>query len=766
MDNARIARIGQNADRKGYFVEFRHPKRLDGRGKFGKKIRRGVGIDRGNAEAVLHDLQAILNDEYWWSLERKTEAEAKFPERLAVTIFYEGMEPTPPDYIGTRNNIIRLPDRHGTKPYAYILPIGPAGAGKSTVDRHLLGTDPEKHRFPATATVKTTTYETEIIIEDGEYEAVATFLPRDQVRDLVEDCVLAAARVRIESSDPHEPIRKLLEHTEERFRLRYILGDLLAKKEGEPVGEFDDPVIDSDDDGSVGDDQRRQWADELAEHVSAIDSLATETWSKMPKEVAAATSEADREQWDQAMEAFEIAIRDDDRLLDIVDRIERDIERRFAPYLDQMQSTRDRWPVLWHFKHSDRDEFIRTLKTFTSVSSVRWGTLLTPIVSGLRVRGPFRPEWYEGDGLPRWVILDTEGLGHDPATATAVPTSITSKYEMVDAILLVDSAKQAMTHAATSAALRSIGASGHAGKLMICFSHFDLMDANNLRTVDARKDRLLTSVDNVIASIGKSPAGRTAELALRRVLPKRVFFLGHLDKRLDGKSEASKTGVGRLAIAEFRRLSQTLAERLQPKPKPQVHPVYHGKHLGFAVQGAAQDFHQRWLALLGFETHSAYHKANWQTVKALTRRLAERWADQFGGLMPVADLIECLQERLQAFLSHPIGWVTDDKRNVPMEEVTEEAKEKAVEAVVTAVHTHLHEIAPQRLLAARLAEWAVAYGHSGTGSTVVRARDMRFIYEHAVPIPSDTASEDAMRFLDEVAELVEKVVAANGGLMV
>jgi hypothetical protein len=765
MDNARIARLGQNTDRKGYFVEFRHPKRLDGRGKFGKKIRRGVGVDRGGAEAVLHDLQAILNDEYWWSFERKTEAEAKFPERLAVTIFYEGMEPTPPDYIGTRDKIIRLPDRHGPKPHAYILPLGPAGAGKSTVDRHLLGTDPERHRFPATATVKTTTYETEIIIEDGEYEAVATFLPRDQVRDLIEDCVLAAARARIESSDAHEPVRKLLEHTEERFRLRYILGDFPAKKDGEPAGEFDDPVSDVEDDGSVLDEERKRWADQLAGHISAIDSLATETWSKMPK-VREASLEAEREQWDNAMEAFEDALRNDDRLLDIVDGIEHDIEKRFAPYLEQMQCTRDRWPVLWHFKHIGRDEFISALKTFTSVSSVRWGKLLTPVVSGLRIRGPFRPEWYDGKSLPRWVILDTEGLGHDPATATAVPTSITSKYEMVDAILLVDSAKQAMTHAATSAALRNIAASGHAAKLMICFTHFDLMDANNLRTVDARKDRLLTSVDNVIANIGKSPAGRTAELALRRALPKRVFFLGHLDKRLDCKSDASKTGVGRLAISEFRRLSQTLDEQLQPKPKPVIHPVYHGKHLGFAVQGAAQDFHQRWLALLGFESHSIYHKAKWQTVKALTRRLAERWADQFGGLMPVADLIECLQERLQAFLSHPIGWVGDDKKNVPREEVTEEAKEKAIESVVTTVHARLHAIAPQRLLAARLSEWAAAYGHSGAGSTVVRARDMRSIYEHAVPIPSDTASEDAMRFLDDVAELVEKVIDENGGLMV
>ena len=440
--------------------------------------------------------------------------------------------------------------------------------------------------------------------------------------------------------------------------------------------------------------------------------------------------------------------------------------RRFDPYLAEMQCTRDRWPVLWHFEHADDDEFIKTLKAFTSVSSARWGTLLTPIVSGLRVRGPFRPALYEGDDLPRWVILDTEGLGHDPATASAVPTSITSKYDMVDVILLVDSAKHAMTHAATAAALRNIASSGHAPKLTICFTHFDLMDANNLRTVGTRIDRLRTSVDNVVANIGQSPAGRAAELALRRLLPKRVFFFGHLDKRLDGKSEASKSGVGRFTISEFRRLAEAIAERLLPKPKPKVYPVYHGKHLGFAVQGAAHDFHQRWLALLGFEAHAVYHKAQWQTVKALTRRLANRWADQFGGLMPVADLIECLQERLQSFLNHPIAWIDSEKKAVPVQEIDDKAREEGVEAVVTTVHTRLHAVAPERLLAAHLGEWAAAYGHSGQGSTAVRARHMRNIYDQAVPIPSDKASKDAMAFLDQVAQIVEEAVTSNGGLIV
>lgn len=762
--NSRVARLDKNKGRKSYFVEFRHPTRLGNDGKLGKKIRRGLGPDQSAAEAIVVELQKILNDEYWWSFEKKTEAESKF-DKDAVAIFYGGMEPTFPDYL-ERRNVIGLPNRSKDKRYAYILPIGPSGGGKSTLGRQLIGTDPDKHRFPATATAKTTTYDTEIIVDDGEYEAVVTFLPRDQIRDLIEDCVFAAARAHVESGKINEVARKLLEHTEQRFRLNYIVGDRMNEDNAPEQEEFDDPVTDPEDDGSIDDEVRRGWDLQLKAHLASITKLAAEVWGADPREIESLGTEASREKWEEVMEAFEQQLREDAQFFDIVDEIEADIEERIEAYKPEMTFTRDGWPILWYYKCREKDIFINKLKVFTSVSSARWGTLLTPLVSGLRVKGPFRPDWYKNDDLPRWVILDTEGLGHDPSTATAVPTSLTSKYEIADAILLVDSAKQAMTHAATVAALRSLASSGHAGKLMICFTHFDLMDATNLRTVESRQDRLLTSVDNVIASIGKTPAGRPAEMALRRLLPGRAFFLGHLDKKLDGKSDVSKSGVARLTVKEFKRLTSEIAKRIEPMPKPHVHPVYHSKHLGFVVQGAAQEFHQRWLAILGYDNHPRYYKAPWQTIKALTRRLANRWQDHFGPLMPVADLIECFQERLLAFLSHPIGWIDDDGNEVPLEETTEKIRDEAVDKVVAGVFKELHVTAPQQLWVSHLSDWAVAYGRGGPGSTSIRARDMRNIYDAAAPIPSDVPSKESVEFLDRIGNLVGEAVHTMKGRMI
>src|SRR5439155_22804270 len=139
----------------------------------GTKIRRGLGTERESAQAVLADLQTILADEYWWSFERKTEAEEKFREKLAVSIFYEGMEPTPPDYAAIREKVIGLPDRRAAKPHAYVLPIGPAGAGQSPLDRRLLGTAAEKHRLPAPPTRQAPSAGTERIHPRGPPAPVA-----------------------------------------------------------------------------------------------------------------------------------------------------------------------------------------------------------------------------------------------------------------------------------------------------------------------------------------------------------------------------------------------------------------------------------------------------------------------------------------------------------------------------------------------------------------------------------------------------------------
>ncbi|MBT9298415.1 hypothetical protein KKP62_25980, partial [Rhodococcus sp. GOMB7] len=65
--------------------------------------------------------------------------------------------------------------------YRQVLLLGTTGAGKTTVVRQLLGTDPINDRFPSTSTAKTTVADSEIVLADGDFKAVITFFGRSEV---------------------------------------------------------------------------------------------------------------------------------------------------------------------------------------------------------------------------------------------------------------------------------------------------------------------------------------------------------------------------------------------------------------------------------------------------------------------------------------------------------------------------------------------------------------------------------------------------------
>ena len=76
-------------------------------------------------------------------------------------------------------------------------------------------------------------------------------------------------------------------------------------------------------------------------------------------------------------------------------------------------------------------------------------------------------------------------------------------------------------------------------------------------------------------------------------------------------------------------------------------------NLSLAVAEAAKAFHARWRGLLGLEMNFDAPKEHWTRVKALTRRLAEGWTDQYDSLQPVADLRNQLQVQLYLMLQRP-----------------------------------------------------------------------------------------------------------------
>ena len=208
-----------------------------------------------------------------------------------------------------------------------------------------------------------------------------------------------------------------------------------------------------------------------------------------------------------------IVFRDEDEFYELVDDVIDDIETRFELLTDgQLLQGESEWPECWVYRTGDRRTFLHHSSRFASNQASQFGRLLTPLVDGIRVRGPFGPKAWAGNA-PKFVLMDGEGLGHSVDGATSISTRVTSRYRIADAILLVDNALQPML-ASTNAALQSIVTSGQQSKLVMAFTHFDQMRGPNLPNRKAKEQHVLAAVDQLIAAIGKETT-RGIENALK-----------------------------------------------------------------------------------------------------------------------------------------------------------------------------------------------------------------------------------------------------------
>ncbi|TMC16104.1 MAG: hypothetical protein E6J34_20480, partial [Chloroflexi bacterium] len=191
-----------------------------------------------------------------------------------MSAFYDHLTPVEHDFWTLRERSIPLPTTENG--YTRVLLIGTTGAGKTTLVRQLLGTDPLE-RFPSTSAAKTTTCDLEIVCAEGPFKAVVTFLPKDRVQMYVEECVVAAVLAQVEMRGPQAVLRKLLDHSEQRFRLSYILGDSSS------AHQKNDHFSDDEDDEDTNDDtaqdlipaqERQRNAEDLQRYLLTIQSLA------------------------------------------------------------------------------------------------------------------------------------------------------------------------------------------------------------------------------------------------------------------------------------------------------------------------------------------------------------------------------------------------------------------------------------------------------------------------------------------------------------
>ena len=743
MKSSFTAAVRQNPGRRYLIVDFRHPLRPDpsNQSKPGRKVRKGLGTaDRSAAEALVEELNRLLADPALHSPAARIKAKALFDPRV-VEIFYEGIEPRKQNYRALRDKHLPFPPREDG--YPRVLLLGVPGAGKTTLVRQLIGSHPDDDRFPSTSVNRTTTCETEVIVGPKEFAAAVTFMSEEEADFEIQQSVSGAVLRAIETTSDADVAKVLLERSDMRFRLKYMLGDWPSRDvEDDPYqSEAEEPIREPDRSPLMASPaEAKILAERLHTYVATIRDITVRCRHEV-ENLQAPLDTLSSDDRTTALDWIQELAEQSDAYATLVSDILDDFRTKFdgIPF-GRLSKTTTGWPRLWEMSKSvsKRKEFLAAVRFFSGIDRRYWGKLFTPLVTGIRVAGPFAPIWATSAESPRLVLIDTEGLGHKADPAFDVPDHIVARFPESDVILLVQKGDAPFSFEGGKA-LEAIGGAGQSSKTLMVFSRMEEVKGDNIKGWQAKRDYAFNGVRNVINNqIAKSLTQDVARFMLTH-LEQNAFYLGLLQ---NANPEAARD--------ELSALLYHLKSVVPSPPLTQTFPEYSFDLLVLALQKGVENFRIPWRAYLGLEPHSEVQPLPWQSVKAVSRRYAEGFDDGYH-IRPASKLLNTMTLAIARFLENPVRW----EGNPSLEN-----KRFVLDRIKATVSQKLAHFCPQQLRESPQLQWQEAYAFRGTGSTFDRKLKIEALYERWVPIPANEADDmqHVQEFIDTIKQLVKSAI--------
>jgi hypothetical protein len=748
MSNIYTARVYRNEGRKSFSISFRHPLKTE-RGKVGRKVCKGLGTEiEKEAEQLRDQLNNLLAAEDLHSHGSRQEAIKRGFDKRVVDIFYEGLDPATKDHQAHRERLLELPTDGCTQ----TLLLGMTGAGKTTLMRRLIGTDPKIDRFPSTSVNRCTTFHTEVITGGRDYKAVVTFLSQHQTQQEVVESLSAAILEAVEGGTDERVMNEFLEQSDMRFRLKYILGGWGDASDDDQFSFATGKSLESEDPTEELSAREAEGLQKLLRAIlTKVKRIAQGARKNVEGILENKLSRLEGDDRDYALDEIQDEAEQSDAFLELVSDVMSEIQDRFAfAKSGEFEKTSTGWPVAWSLTEpaSRRKEFLTAIRWFSGNAKGQWGRLLTPIVSGIRVRGPFRPGWASGNY--HHVFIDTEGLAHSKASAD-VPNELTSLFKSVDNILLVESAKNALHSPAAAKVFEAISSTGYTPKFALAFTHMDHASGENLRSAKDKKEQVFGGVRNVLDNQVAKNVSRDAARQLENHLYDNTFYFAYLDPNKYPTTDESRTAKFERSIGtQLDQLAICLASRTQPELKLTAYPKYSMHSLGIAVREGSQAFVESCDGWLGFKRVEAFPTAPWQSIKALSRRYAEGWLWDGFWLRPIDNLTATMRNVLSKFLDTPMDWGGRP--------ANDEEKTAAINYIKNEVNETLTKLAEQRLRERPLPDWQTAYGLRGTGSTYERRHVVRNIFQVQIPVPNSVSDRIAQEWIEIFQKLIDEAL--------
>jgi hypothetical protein len=411
----------------------------------------------------------------------------------------------------------------------------------------------------------------------------------------------------------------------------------------------------------------------------------------------------------------------------------KDIESRFNLVNQGVLHFKDKWPLYWEFETTDRKEFLYSLHVFSSNNYRFFGRLLTPLVQGMRVQGSFYPRITSHE-YPKLVFMDGQGLGHtsESAQARSIPQKLENMFDLADTILLVDNATQPMQHSSLTA-LKRVVASGYTDRLMISFTHFDMMIGENFGSINDKKYHVYNSLRNGLSDLEKDIGPIMVE-RLGTDLSKRCLFLESLDKK---ESEIKES-----TLQNLRKLLMSLQEKTKVDLMVISKPQFEMDKFCDELYSSVEKFRMMWdMRLLGRDDLRYYSspfdsqgagRVHWASIKALNRRIAELGIIEYKSIQPVGELKSFISEQISRNLDHFLIW--------GFGEPSDEDKLEFANAIRRNISKELGEYIKKETIDEFIEYWRQAYRYNGKGSSIQRSMAINNIFDQASPLIKKSAN--------------------------